>query len=84
MRPINRFLFVKNIKHDEKVGNIILPKTEEMNVPKYGEVKYAFDHNTMTVKEGDRIIFEPNTGTATYVDGELLHIIQERNVLRVL
>jgi len=84
MKPINRYIFVKRLEHEEKAGSIVLPKTEEMNVPEYGEVKYAFNHETMTVKEGDKILFEPNTAKVLNIDGEMLHIIQERNVLRVL
>ncbi|MBL8547679.1 MAG: co-chaperone GroES [Hyphomonadaceae bacterium] len=91
-RPLHDRVLVKRVKEEEKTrGGIIIPETAQEK-PQEGEVVAvgpgARDEDgeriELDVKVGDRILFGKWSGTEVKVDGEVLLIMKESDIMGVI
>ena len=92
IRPLGNRIVVERLEAEEKTsGGIVLPDTAKEK-PKEGkivavgegEVLDNGERAELSVKVGDRIIFESYAGTEVKVDGEEYLIMKEDDVLAVV
>ncbi len=91
-RPLHDRVVVRRIKAEEKTsGGIIIPDTAKEK-PQEGEVVAvgpgARDDSgqlvELSVKAGDRILFDKWSGTEVKIDGQDLLIMKESDILGVI
>lgn len=92
VRPIGDRIIVRRVEADQKTkGGIVLPDTAKEK-PKEGEVVAVGPGKTldngetssMSLNEGDKVIFSSYAGTEVKIDGEEYLIMKEDDVLAVL
>jgi chaperonin GroES len=92
VRPIGDRVIVRRVEADQKTkGGIVLPDTAKEK-PKEGKVVAVgpgkiLDNgktSSMSLNEGDKIIFSSYAGTEVKIDGEEYLIMKEDDVLAVL
>lgn len=90
--PLGDKVVVKRLESEERTaGGIVLPDVARER-PRQGRVLAVGDgivckdgrRIQCQVREGDRVIFSPWTGTEIQVDGEDLLILREEDILAVL
>ena len=92
VRPIGDRVIVRRVEADQKTkGGIVLPDTAKEK-PKDGKVVAVGPGKTldngetssMSLNEGDKVIFSSYAGTEVKIDGEEYLIMKEDDVLAVL
>lgn len=92
VKPIGDRIIVQRVEADQKTkGGIVLPDTAKEK-PKEGKVVAVGPGKTldngeissMSLNEGDKIIFSSYAGTEVKLDGEEYLIMKEDDVLAVL
>ncbi|GAB1410658.1 co-chaperone GroES [Desulfovibrionales bacterium] len=92
LRPLHDRILVKRLEEEQVTkGGIIIPDSAKEK-PIKGEVvsagpgKVADDGNriAMSVKPGDKVIFNKYAGTEIKIDGEELLIMREDDILAVI
>jgi chaperonin GroES len=90
--PVGDHVVVKRLDAEQKTaGGIVLPDSAREK-PHQGRILSVGDGRTKKdgyrapsqVREGDRILFTPWSGTEVDVDGEKLLIMTEQDILAVL
>ena len=91
-RPLQDRVLVRRIEQEEKtLGGIIIPDTAKEK-PMEGEVMAVGPGtrgddgklHSLDVKPGDRVLFGKWSGTAIRLDGEVLKIMKESDVMGVV
>lgn len=92
LRPLGNRVIIEVSKEEEKtVGGIVLPsaakeKSQTGTVIAVGEGRIT-DSGTkieMTVKEGDKVLFEKYAGTEIKYDGQDYLVVKESDIVAVL
>jgi chaperonin GroES len=92
LTPLHDRVIVKRIEEEEKTaGGIIIPDTAKEK-PQQGRIMAVGKGNmlengqivSMTVKEGDRILFGKYAGTEIKIDGEEHLIMREDDILAIV
>lgn len=92
LRPLGNRVIIEVSKEEEKtVGGIVLPsaakeKSQTGTVIAVGEGRIT-DSGTkieMTVKEGDKVLFEKYAGTEIKYDGKDYLVVKENDIVAVL
>jgi len=92
LTPLHDRVIVKRIEEEEKTaGGIIIPDTAKEK-PQQGRIIAVGKGNmlengqivSMTVKEGDRILFGKYAGTDIQIDGEEHLIMREDDILAIV
>ena len=92
VRPIGDRIIVRRVEADQKTkGGIVLPDTAKEK-PKEGKVVAVGPGKTldngetssMSLNEGDKVIFSSYAGTEVKIDGEEYLIMKEDDILAVL
>ena len=83
--PKERFLVRRVGSQETTSGGIEIPKTAQEKIP-HGTVVIAGDHEDMCVQieEGDTLVFSHYSGTAVKIEGEMLLVIEPKDILLVL
>jgi chaperonin GroES len=92
IRPLQDRVLVRRVKEDEKTkGGLFIPdsakeKPVEAIVLAVGNGKILEDGSVrkLEVKEGDRVLFGKYTGSDVKLDGELVLILREDDILGIL
>jgi co-chaperonin GroES (HSP10) len=85
MRAINKYILLKRSNEEAKTnGGLLMSKAEESEM-RY-QVGVVMVPGTLVehIKEGDRIFFDKVHAFDVKIDGEMLTIVQERDVVAVL
>ena len=92
VRPIGDRVIVRRVEADQKTkGGIVLPDTAKEK-PKEGKVVAVGPGKTldngetssMSLNEGDKVIFSSYAGTEVKIDGEEYLIMKEDDIFAVL
>jgi co-chaperonin GroES (HSP10) len=85
MRAINKFLLIKRSNEDATTKGGLLLSQAEMSEFRY-QIGVVLSPGTMVdyIKEGDEIYFDKVHAFDLKIDGEMLTVIQERDVVAVL
>ncbi len=92
VRPIGDRIIVQRVEADQKTkGGIVLPDTAKEK-PKEGKVVAVGpgkvldngETSSMSLNEGDKVIFTSYAGTEVKLDGEDYLIMKEDDILAVL
>ncbi len=90
--PLGDKVVVQRLKAEERTaGGIVLPDTAKEK-PQQGKVLSVGDgrmlengkRDRMQVREGDRIVFSAYAGSEVNIDGELLLVMSEDDILAVV
>jgi chaperonin GroES len=92
IRPLQDRVLVRRVKEDEKTkGGLFIPdsakeKPVEAIVLAVGNGKILEDGTVrkLEIKEGDRVLFGKYTGSDVKLDGELVLILREDDILGIL
>ncbi len=92
IEPLGDKVVVKRMEAEEKTaGGIVLPdsaqeKPQQGRILSVGQGKMLGDGSRATLQlgEGDRVLFSNYAGTEIEVDGDILLIMSEADVLAVL
>lgn len=85
MRAINKFILLKRSNEEVKTsGGLLMSKAEESQM-RY-QVGVVITPGTLVdhIKEGDNIFFDKVHAFDVKIDGQMLTIVQERDVVAVL
>lgn len=92
VRPLGNRVLVQRLEAEDKTkGGIVLPETAKEK-PKEGKVisagkgKIADDGKLipLSVKEGDKILFQSYAGTDIKIEGEEYMILSEDDILAII
>lgn len=82
MYTLGKKVVVKPIKNSETTkGGILLP--EDTTSVMYGKVK-CFGTNSVKIKIDDTVLYEKIGAREIEVDGEVLHVLNEEDILVIL
>jgi len=92
VRPLHDRILVKQLEEEEKTaGGIIIPDTakekpHQGKVVAVGKGKILEDGTVrpMTIKEGEKVVFEKYAGTTVKIGGEEYMIMREEEVLAII
>jgi len=92
IRPLQDRVLVRRVKEDEKTkGGLFIPdsakeKPVEAIVLAVGNGKILEDGTVrkLEIKEGDRVLFGKYTGSDVKLDGELVLILREDDILGII
>lgn len=87
IKPLADRLVVKQVAAETKTaGGLIIPDTavEKTQIATVEEVGPGTEKDKMTVKVGDKILFDKYTGTNIKVDGEDYLILKIADVLAIV
>jgi co-chaperonin GroES (HSP10) len=85
MRAINKYLLIRRSKEEAKTsGGLLMSKAEESEM-RY-QIGVVITPGTLVehIKEGDRIFFDKVHAFDVKIDGEMLTIVQEKDIVAVL
>ena len=86
IKPLADRVLVLPAPAEEKVGGIIIPDTAKEK-PQQGTVVAVgpgTKDNTMTLKEGDKVIYGKYAGTEFHLDGKDYMIMRESDVIAII
>ncbi|WP_029896750.1 co-chaperone GroES [Desulfohalovibrio reitneri] len=92
LKPLHDRVLVKRLEEEEKTaGGIIIPDSAKEK-PIRGEIKAAGPGKTgddgkpqpMSVKTGDKVLFNKYAGTEIKVDGEEYLVMREDDILAII
>ena len=87
IKPLADRVLVKNDKAETKTsGGIIIPEAaqEKTQTATVVEVGPGTDENKITVKKGDRIMYDKYAGTQVKIDGEDHLILRMSDIIAVI